>query len=613
MTDSFPLKKILYSLYLLICAGLLLLLIMGGRQYQLYRAQEKVAEQAEKLLFHFSVVHEHIFTVLIDGEKLPFTGLSEEMETLNYNLKNLLDSSQIGEEFKLSLASSVDMPGLILLLRRIEAGEAGKDEQRRLRRELRTLGERLMLFDRVVVSSSRQRLIGFQNIFIGASCLAVSLLVGMLGIFHRRLLHPLWKLVDEADLLLAGERSEVSLSYKCKEASVLGEIINEQESLKEVLLARLHKCRQVGGDMVDSLGGIWAEIDENGLICQVNPEIEKVCGLEENELQGRMWNEFFQAPEGVDDIRQMVKMGAQELILNGAQPALQRMIRCVFVVNECGDNGCLFRCLGYDITADKKVIRNLEDHLVYEKQRMTGLARISQLTAIGELAYGVAHEVNDISNGIINYAQLLSDEIGKDGPDIGLLHSIISAGDKVASLAKNLMAYGKDDPKAREMVYLSEVIQNSISLMKPLFKQDGILVKTDFSELPQLHCPAGQMRQLFLALLNNSRQSLNLRYPGKDENKRLSMSGRRVDIDGNEGLEVIIDDFGIGFDPLITDQLFEAGYSQWPGVVGAGMGLFISREIIASLAGELILDSTDARTRITVRLPLQGNKMKVIQ
>ena len=91
------------------------------------------------------------------------------------------------------------------------------------------------------------------------------------------------------------------------------------------------------------------------------------------------------------------------------------------------------------------------------------------------------------------------------------------------------------------------------------------------------------------------------------------MSGRRVDIDGNEGLEVIIDDFGIGFDPIITDQLFEAGYSQWPGVVGAGMGLFISREIIASLAGELILDSTDARTRITVRLPLQSNKVKVIQ
>lgn len=252
MADTFPLKKIVYSFYLVVSLALVLLLFMGVRQSQLYQAQVGVIEHAEKLLFQFSIIREHVGIALMEGDKASLQGLSKEMETLSYNLTKVLDTRQIGEEFKLSLANSIDLPGIILLLRSMESGEAEREDYRRLSREIRTLGERLMLFDRVLVNSSRQRLIGFQNLVIGASALAVSMLVGILILFHRRLLIPLWRLVDDADRLLAGEVAEVAVSEVCKEAAVLGEIINEQQDLKEAVAIRLQKCRRISGEMVAS-------------------------------------------------------------------------------------------------------------------------------------------------------------------------------------------------------------------------------------------------------------------------------------------------------------------------------------------------------------------------
>ncbi len=593
MTDTFPLKKILYTFYLVISMSLVLLLFMGVRQSQLYRAQVGVVEQTEKLLFQFSIIREHITTTLMERGQMPLDGLSKEMETLSYNLTRVLDTRHIGEQFKLTLVNSIDLPGIVLLLRSIEAGEANQEDHRRLSREIRTLGERLMLFDRVLVNSSRERLIGFQNLVIGASALAVSLLVGILVLFHRRLLAPLWFLVDDADRLLAGEIREVGVSSKCKEAGVLADIINEQQDLKEAVSIRLQKCRQISGEMVASLGGIWAEIDETGHMCQVNREMEVACGYPEGGLSGKRWDAFFQAPEGygdTSDIRKLVDIGSHDFTLLGVDPDLNRVVRAVFMMTQCAEDGCLVRCFGYDVTADKSNIQALQDDLKNEKNRKKELVRVSQLTAIGELACGVAHEVSNVGNGIINFAQLLAD-VDEDGRSRDILHKIIGQGDKITGLASNLLAFGQGDRAAREMVNITDVIGNSLALMSPLYKQDGINVELDVDGLPEWHCQAGQMQQLLLGILINCRQSLNSRYPGQDEMKRIELTGQGCMIDGQDGLGIAIKDYGIGISAEDLSQVMEPGFANWPKLTSAGMGLSIGHDIAEALGGSLRIES----------------------
>ncbi len=81
MTDTFPLKKLLFGLYAGICVSLVLLLFMGGRQYQLYQKQAEVVVQTEKLLFQYSIVREHIFNALLDSKQISMNGVRQEMET----------------------------------------------------------------------------------------------------------------------------------------------------------------------------------------------------------------------------------------------------------------------------------------------------------------------------------------------------------------------------------------------------------------------------------------------------------------------------------------------------------------------------------------------------
>jgi signal transduction histidine kinase len=603
MTDTFPLRKILYTFYLVTSLSLVLLLVMGGRQSQLYHQQLDVVEQTEKLLFQFSIIREHISTALMAGEQMPLAGLSKEMETLNYNLTRVLDARQIGEEFKLSLANSIDLPGIVLLLRSVEAGEASREEQRRLSREVRTLGERLMLFDRVLVNSSRERLIGFQNLVIGASALAVSMLVGILVLFHRRLLVPLWRLVEDADRLLAGEIQEVGVSGKSKEAAVLAEIINEQQDLKEAVSIRLQKCRRISGEMVASLGGIWAEIDDEGNLCQVNKEMEVACGYAEGSLSGKRWDSFFKAPEGsgdLSDIRKLAELGSVEFTLLGAERELDRVVRAVFMMTQCTEDGCLVRCFGYDVTADKSNIQALQNDLENEKNRKKELVRVSQLTAIGELACGVAHEVSSAGNGIINFAQLLAD-VEEDERSRDILHKIIGQGDKITGLASNLLAFGQGDAVAREMVGITKVIGNALALMTPLYRQDGIGVELDLAALPEWHCQAGQMQQLLLGIFINCRQALNFRYPGNDERKRVEVVGRSCLVDGHNGLEIIIKDHGIGIAAESLGQVLHPGFGSWPGVTSAGMGLSIARDIAEALGGSLSIASEQG-VSTTVRI-----------
>jgi nitrogen-specific signal transduction histidine kinase len=604
MTDAFPLKKLLFTLYAGVCLSLVLLLFMGGRQYQLYQKQVDVVVQTEKLLFQYSIIREHIFNGLLDPKQRSLDGLSTEMETLNANLSQLLDAGSVREEVKLSLVSGVDLPGIVILLREIEMGHAGSEVGFRLSREVRTLGERLMLFDRVLVNSSRERLIGYQNVIIGACALLVSVLVGILVLFHRRLLNPLWQLVDEADLMLAGQKGEVMVSSYCKEASVLAEIINEQEILKETLFDRLKKCRQVTSDMIELLGGVWAEIDDNGQICQVNPATEQRCGYDIDETHGMDLFDLFQ-PESdfSEDFRSLAEAGAMECRLIGKKETGNRQVRCIFFYSQCADDSCLIRCIGFDITDEKAHIRHLQDDLDLEKTKKMELVRVSQLSAIGQLASGVAMEVNNVGNGIINYAQLLDDDLSEDDSGKEILQKIIGQGDTITNLASNLLAYSGGDDGTREMVLLSHVLENSITLMKPLLKNDGIEVVADLTEMPEYHCPAREMQQVLLAILMNSRHALNLKYQTNSSKKRIDIKGLTLDENGIKRLQLLVTDYGIGIDEKCLPTILNDRESHWPDGPQTGMGLALALDIVSQHHGSLAVES-EFGVSTTVRLGL---------
>ena len=219
--------------------------------------------------------------------------------------------------------------------------------------------------------------------------------------------------------------------------------------------------------------------------------------------------------------------------------------------------------------------------------------RTAQLAAIGELAAGVAHEVNNPITGIINFAQLLLDDSKKDSLQAELLSRIINEGERIAFIIKNLLSFAREDKQENEPLDMIQVIAASLSLVEHQFKKDGIQIRTQLSSAP---CPLignfRQLQQVILNLLSNSRFALNERYPLSSENKKILITCQTVrSEDGKSWVQTSIKDQGTGIPQGILDRIFDPFFTTKPAGQGTGLGLSISFGIIHDHGGTIKVNS----------------------
>lgn len=616
---ALPLKSTIYAIYLAVFVALVILLSQGVRQYQLYQEHEAIIARTESLIFQFSIIREHVSEALLDVQQSkPFSGISAEMEKLNSNLTAILGEKNIGDEYKLTFLNSIDLPGIILLLRKIESGSEEIENKRNLNSEMRTLGERLILFDRVLVNNAKKKLIGFQNIIIGSATFVVFLLVTVLTLFHRQLIVPLLQLVSKSSEAASGRNSSIEVNSPSKELTNLTGAIADLLGQRSDLQMQLQSYRQTFLELVTSLKGFFAVISSDGKIIDISSNIAEKYGFSPTELTGRQWRDFFILPHNMadtkiseaqflEDLTTTCQTFHMSLMTKDQSPSSH--IRCSFIKYPAKNSESYqIYCLGLDLSEEQAKIKELEQCLAAEKNKKAEMVRVSHLAILGELSTGVAHEVSNLSNGIINYAQVLADaacdpdfEIERDK----LFKKIIVEGEKIAGLAKNLLAYGQDDAESKELAPIEDVLQNSLTLMSHYFRIDGTTVGTNFNTTLPYRTNGRQMQQVFLNILNNARRALNERYLQKDENKIIRISTNEIEKNGKKMIRLIFTDFGSGISAENLKKVFEPSFSTKPASEGIGLGLTVSRELVAQHHGEIYLESRISdHTTVTIELPV---------
>ena len=173
-----------YTAAIFIALILGFLLLLGSRQYRSHKEYETIIEQNEKVIFQFATIREHITESLLENRLQQLSSITSEVESLNANISQILQQSIIPDEYRISFAGQVDLAGIILLLRGIGSGDQTQAKIRQLNQEIRILGERLMLFDRVIVDHVKRKLVGFQNFVIGL--LAIILFIVIYSTFLAR-------------------------------------------------------------------------------------------------------------------------------------------------------------------------------------------------------------------------------------------------------------------------------------------------------------------------------------------------------------------------------------------------------------------------------------------
>jgi PAS domain S-box-containing protein len=278
---------------------------------------------------------------------------------------------------------------------------------------------------------------------------------------------------------------------------------------------------------------------------------------------------------------------------------------------ECGGIDYLVRISplkGHD--KDDKIYLLIARDISEQKAHKTETIKASKLAALGELSVGVANEINNLTNGLINYTQILSEEIEEDPENNNLakelLQNVMQEGERISQIVQQLLFFNGNNSHAKEAVKLNKIVEDSLALTKHQFRYDAIDVALRFPDIvPSVKVNVQEMQHIFLNLLSNARYALNQRYPGHHAQKRIEIKGEISALNGQQRFKVVCTDFGTGIQPNILTKVFKPFFSTKPEGIGTGLGLSICRTILEENNGSLEIESAlNDHTSIIMELPV---------
>ncbi len=246
------------------------------------------------------------------------------------------------------------------------------------------------------------------------------------------------------------------------------------------------------------------------------------------------------------------------------------------------------------------------------KQTQQQLVQTAKLASIGELAAGVAHELNQPLMLISGTSQLILRNINKNRYDLNLLeedlNTIINNSKRMTLIINHLRTFSRQDEKNFLPVDVNTVVNNCLLMIGEQLKFHNIQITTKFSSgLPEIKGRFNQLEQVFLNLLSNARdtidQKLKLESGMTGEIKIVTRTAHKTEGE----IEILITDTGLGIVENNIESIFDPFFTTKEVGEGTGLGLSISYGIIQEHHGTIDVYQTGPNgTTFRVRLPVTG-------
>ena len=248
-----------------------------------------------------------------------------------------------------------------------------------------------------------------------------------------------------------------------------------------------------------------------------------------------------------------------------------------------------------EIIAGIVIFFDITDKIKLEKERKELEATVTnqqKLESIGTLASGIAHEINNPINGIMNYAQIILDSNDNDTQNYNFANEIVMESERISIIVKNLLDFSKYNNSRTSYALIEDIISKTMSLINTVFKHDDITVNINIEkDMPGFRCNSQQIQQVLMNLLTNSRDSLNEKYIGYDPNKVINIICKTVNTDNKQWIQLIVEDFGTGIPHDIYNNIFDPFFTTKSLDSGTGLGLSISYGIIKNHNGKIVFES----------------------
>jgi two-component system NtrC family sensor kinase len=264
-----------------------------------------------------------------------------------------------------------------------------------------------------------------------------------------------------------------------------------------------------------------------------------------------------------------------------------------------------------------QLYKDLQDRMEELKRTQAQLIQSARLAAIGELAAGVAHEINNPLTGIMGFTRLLLQEVDDDAPIKEDLQIIDREAARTKDIVRGLLDFASQRETRLEPADVNEIVRSTVTLVRHQAKGARVTIKESYDEnLPLVSLDAEQIKQVFLNIITNAIQAMpkggelkvvtaywpQARSPELVEARSPALA---KGIDGADCVVVEFHDSGTGISVENLPRIFDPFFTTKTVDQGTGLGLSISHGIVERHGGRIEVKSEVGQgSTFTVMLPV---------
>lgn len=235
-----------------------------------------------------------------------------------------------------------------------------------------------------------------------------------------------------------------------------------------------------------------------------------------------------------------------------------------------------------------------------EAQRLaeSRLVQAAKLAAVGEMAAGIAHELNNPLTTVTGFVELVLQDLPPDDSKRADLELVLREAHRARSVVRRLLDFARQSESVRDRVDLNETITETVSLMHHLLHTSGVKLHLRLDDtLPWVWADRNQLKQVFVNLLHNALQAM-------PQGGEMEVATSQRSREGRQWVTVSVTDTGVGIAPEDLDRIFEPFFTTKSERGGTGLGLSVTYGIVTDHGGTIEVESEPGHgSRFTVYLP----------
>ncbi len=414
-------------------------------------------------------------------------------------------------------------------------------------------------------------------------------------------------------------------AYKNLETSLLDaqELLKKEHNELSALFTQVERGKKEWESTMDCMGDMIILADGDGKIRRCNKAIALFTGSSAEEIIGKDWEDLMSE----NDLEISTFYAGSIELLHSPTHRWFTFNSYPFKDSTPENSGTVITI--HETTETKKITEELEKAYSELKATQSTVLQREKMASIGQLAAGVAHEINNPMGFITSNLGTLGKYMGRltefinvqedaveSLKDAELVDSIkekrkklkldyiiedveqliaesLDGAERVKRIVQNLKTFSRVDESEYKHADINECIESTLNIIWNELKYKATVQK-DYQELPPIKCYPQELNQVFLNLLVNAAHAIEKQGEVKIKT-----------FNGDGMVSISISDTGCGIPSDKIDKIFEPFYTTKEVGKGTGLGLSISYDIVKKHNGEIIIDSTvGVGTTFTVRIPV---------